>query len=146
MISSVPNASERLKGRSEDDDDTFSCSVQGTKKRMWETSCTSLMSKKVKGTYSEDHQSHSHSQNWISDGGVPNSLDRNCSSTIGNKFLPDVSLENFESNNMHSKAEFIISNITDKDYGSPEVPVTTKYSIMLMNIADADKISRLTKV
>lgn len=135
----VPYVSEKMESRSEDDADNFSGSMQRTTKRMWESSCTSLMSKKVKGTHSEDQQTHSHSCNWTSDGGVSISLDRNCSSITGNKFLCVASLENSESKNKHEKAEVRISNITDKD--------TTKcYSIMLMNIADTDKISRLTKV
>lgn len=107
MICSDPNASGKLEGLSKDDGDKFSCSMEGNKRRMWETSCTSLMSKKVKGSHSEDHHLSSQSPNW----------------TRGsrNKFLPNS--------------------------GGPDVPVTAKsYRIMLMNIADAEKKSRLSKV
>ncbi|XP_057784039.1 uncharacterized protein LOC131001573 [Salvia miltiorrhiza] len=140
MICSVPNASGKLKGRGEDDEDGFSCSVEGNKRRTWETSCTSLMSKKVKGTHLEDHQLSSHSPSWTRDGGVANySLDRNCSSTTGNNFFPDTSLAN-ESNSMHEKVELGVSNI-------PEFPFRAKcHRIMLMNIADVDKKSHLTKI
>lgn len=130
MICSKPNASQKLEGRSKDGEDSFSCSAEGNKRRMWETSCTSLMSKKVKGSHSDHHLS-SQSPNWTRGSGEANSLDRNGSSTLGNKFMPDTSLAYYESN----------------DSGVPEVPFTAKsYRIMLMNIDDADKKSRLTKV
>lgn len=141
MICGVPDASGKMEGRSEDDGDSFSCSVKGNMKRTWETSCTSLMSKKVKGTHSEDH-----SPSWTRYGGVANSLDRNCSSTIGSKFLPDTAPAN-DSISMHEKVKLGVSDITRKDFGTPENPSTTKcHRIMLMNIADADKKSCLTKV
>ncbi|KAH6832611.1 hypothetical protein C2S53_010955 [Perilla frutescens var. hirtella] len=147
MICSVPDTSGKLEGGSKDDEYNLSCSMQGTKKRMWETSWTSLMSKKVKGTHSGDHQSHSHSPHWTSDVGVANSVDRICSSTMRNKLLLDASPENFGSNNMHGKVELTVNNITNEDHGSPEIPFATNcYRIMLMNIADADKKSRLTKI
>lgn len=147
MICSVPNASGIQEGGSEDNEGNCSCSVQGTKKRMWETSCTSLKSKKVKGTNSNDCQLGSHCPNWTSDGRISNCLDRNCLLTIGNKCLPDTSLANSGSNSLYEKVEFRAGNITNEDYGSPEIPCTAKCKrIMLMNIADSDKKSRLTKV
>ncbi|KAL1549907.1 hypothetical protein AAHA92_17936 [Salvia divinorum] len=146
IICNVPNASGKLEGLREDDEDNISCSVDGNKKRMWETSCTSLMSKKVKGTHSEDHQSSSYSPSWTRDSGVASSLDRNCSPTIGNNFYPDISLGN-ESKSMHEKVDLGVSNITRKDFDIPEIPFTEKcHRIMLMNIADADKKSCLTKI
>ncbi|KAI3471642.1 hypothetical protein Pfo_028292 [Paulownia fortunei] len=142
---SVANASGIREGGSEDNEDNCSCSVHGTKKRTWEASCTSLKSKKVKGTHSNDCQLGDHCPMWTSDGRI----DTNCLLTSGNKFLPDAWLTNSGSNSMYEKNEECrAGNTTNEDYyGCPEIPSTPKcIRIMLMNIADDDKKSRLTKI
>ncbi|KAK4404810.1 hypothetical protein Sango_0849600 [Sesamum angolense] len=113
----VASASGIREGGNEYDDGDCSCSVQGTKKRMWEASRTSLKSKKVKGTYSNDCQLASCCPVWTSDRRIVNCPDRNCCLT-GNEISPDALLTNSGSNSM----------------------------VMLMNMADNDKKSRLTKI
>ncbi|KAK4412901.1 hypothetical protein Salat_2937300 [Sesamum alatum] len=148
MYCNVANASEIRECGNEYDEGDCSCSVQGTKKRMWEASCTSLKSKKVKGTYSNDCQLVSRCPVWTSDGRIVNCPDRNCFLTSGNEFSPDALLMNSGSDSMYDKNEECrAGNITNEEYGCPEIPSTAKvYRIMLMNIADNDKKSRLTKI
>ncbi|KAL3637196.1 hypothetical protein CASFOL_019495 [Castilleja foliolosa] len=116
LCCSVANASEIREAGIEDHEDDCSWSVQGTK-RAWEASCTSLKSKKVKGTHSSDCHLGSHS--------------------------PALS------NSMNGKnKECTTISLSDEDvYICPEFPYTAKCNkIMLMNIADDEKKSRLTKI
>ncbi|KAG8372037.1 hypothetical protein BUALT_Bualt12G0025000 [Buddleja alternifolia] len=145
---SLTNASGVKKGGIEDDEDNFSCSMQGTNKRTWEASCTSLKSKKVKGTHSIDCQSGSHCPVWNSYGRIVHYLDRNCMEICGNKLLSDTLQTNSGSNSMYGKNEECrAGNIRYEDYVCPETPDNAKCNrIMLMNIADDNKKSRLTKI
>ncbi|KAK6149101.1 hypothetical protein DH2020_016626 [Rehmannia glutinosa] len=146
---SVANASGIREGGGEDHEDNCSCSVQGTKKRTWEASCTSLKSKKVKGTHSNACQLGSHCPVWTSDGRIVNCHDRNDLLTNENKFMPDALLTNSGSNSMYEKNEErrTVSIRNEDFYVCPEIPSTAKCNrIMLMNIADDEKKSRLTKI
>ncbi|GFP90911.1 mediator of DNA damage checkpoint protein 1 [Phtheirospermum japonicum] len=116
LCCSVVNASEIRECGIEYHEDNCSWSVQGTK-RAWEASCTSLKSKKVKGTHSSDWHLGSHGP--------------------------------VSSNSMNEKNEECRTvNLSDEDvYICPEIPSTAKCNkIMLMNIADDEKKSRLTKI
>ncbi|KAL8489428.1 hypothetical protein ACS0TY_025364 [Phlomoides rotata] len=144
---SVPNASGMRECGSTDDEVNCSYSAHGTKKRMWETSCTSLMSKKVKGTQSTDCELGSDYSSWTNDGRIAKCVDRNCSITIRDEPLPDASLANHGSNSLKDKVEPQADNITNEDSGVPKIPCTAKCNmIMLMNIDDEVKKSRLTKI
>lgn len=134
---SVANASGILECRS-NDDDNCSNSVHGTKRRMWETSCTSLMSKKVKGTQSNDCELGSDYSSRTNDGRIANRVDGNCSIIIRDELLPDASLENYGSKSLMEKVE--------PQAGTDEDSTTKCNRIMLMNIDDEVKKSRLTKV
>ncbi|KAL0453165.1 UNVERIFIED_CONTAM: hypothetical protein Slati_1294600 [Sesamum latifolium] len=148
MNCNVASASGIRAGGNEYDEGDCSCSVQGTKKRMWEASRTSLKSKKVKGTYSNDCQLASCCPVWTSDRRIVNCPDRNCFLTSGNEISPDALLTNSGSNSMYGKNEECRGgNITNEEYGYPKIPSGAKgYRVMLMNIADNDKKSRLTKI
>lgn len=117
------------------------CSATGSKKRVWEASCTSLKSKKIKGC-----QSHSKldSQN----------VETHCSvhgsslATSINKPLIDLAPGGPSTYNcLEKKAEDLaVANFTS-GYGNEELlPRRKGFRIMLMNIADAAKQSRLIKV
>ncbi|KAL0383492.1 UNVERIFIED_CONTAM: hypothetical protein Scaly_0636500 [Sesamum calycinum] len=143
----VASASGIREGGNEYDDGDCSCSVQGTKKRMWEASCTSLKSKKVKGTYSNDCQLASCCPVWTSDRRIVNCPDRNGCLT-GNEISPDALLTNSGSNSMYDKNEECrAGNITNAKSGYPKITSMAKgYRVMLMNMADNDKKSCLTKI
>ncbi|XP_011075377.1 uncharacterized protein LOC105159868 [Sesamum indicum] len=137
----VASASGTREGGNDYDEGDCSCSVQGTKKRMWEASCTSLKSKKVKGSYSNDCQLASRCPVWTSDRIIVNCPDRNCCLTR-NEPSPAALLTNPGSNSMHDKnEESRAGNIANEESGYPK-----GYRVMLMNIADNDKKSRLTKI
>ncbi|CAA0812797.1 Unknown protein [Striga hermonthica] len=120
----------------EDHEDNCSWSALDTKKRTWEASCTSLKSKKVKGTHS-DSQLGSHCLVWTSDERIANCHDRNCLGTNSGNHSP------------HEKSEKCrMVDIRNEDlYVRPEIPSTAKCNrIMLMNIADDEKKARLSKI
>ncbi|KAL6523265.1 hypothetical protein OROGR_016868 [Orobanche gracilis] len=136
---SVGNAAGMPEGGIEDDD--CSQSVHGTKKRTWVISCTSLKSKKVKGIHS-DCQLGSYRPVWTDNGRIASCPDRKTLLTNGNSILPDTLLTRSESNSMNGKNEECRTvNLSN------EIPPTAKCNrIMLMNIADDGKKSRLTKI
>lgn len=126
-----------------------SCATQGTKRRVWEASVSSLKSKKVKGAHSLG-SSDTDSFWSLGSKSYKNDTCHECSmGTSKDKLLPGVAPE-------------CLSNGTDgvKDTGNcttvyclPEVTAGTEiclrrecFSIMLMNIADDNKKVHLTKV
>ncbi|XP_027070282.1 uncharacterized protein LOC113776092 [Coffea eugenioides] len=118
-----------------------SCSTQGTKKRIWEASLTSMNSKKVKGGHAIDCQSDP--RNFGSSGECCSN-----SSTFlyGNKLLVGgdaFANDCLEKNNVECGA----INETSEDKGSCKLLSTDIcFKIMLMNIADDKKKSSLTKI
>ncbi|PIN20077.1 hypothetical protein CDL12_07238 [Handroanthus impetiginosus] len=148
LYDSMANASGIRDGGSGDYEDNCSCSVQGTKRRIWAASCTSLKSKKVKGAHSNDCPLGSCCHVSTSDRKIVNCCDRNCLPTSGNKFLLDALLTNSGNNSLYAENEECrAGNITNEKHGCSEIPSTAKCNIiMLMNIADDDKKSRLTKI
>lgn len=121
------------------------CSVPGKHKRVWEASCTSLKSKKVKGTQSSDSEM-GHYPAQTSNGTMFNSSDRNYLLTSGNDYFSDGCLKNSRSNIETSK-ECIAVNTTNSDSGGVDISSASKcFRVMLMNIADDNKKSNLTKV
>lgn len=128
--------------------ETFSNDVQGAKKRIWETSSTSLKSKKVEGTHSNDCQVASQCPVWTSDASVVNFHDRNLKSFSEHKLMPEASLANSCIKSTCGKyRECRAGNMSINDYSCPLVPPAEKcIKIMLMNIADDDKRSSLTKI
>lgn len=142
---SEANATGIQECESKDNEDNCLNSVHGTKRRMWETSCTSLKSKKVKGTQSYDCDLSSDYSNWTKDGRIVSSVDRNCLITTRDEIY--ASQANCGSNNLKEKVEPQAGNVTNEDMGGPEIPYTSNcYRIMLMNIDDEVKKSCLTKV
>ncbi|EYU18669.1 hypothetical protein MIMGU_mgv1a004022mg [Erythranthe guttata] len=96
----VTNASGVREGGNEDGEANCSCSVKGSNKRNWVASCTSLKSKKVKGTHSTECQLDSHCPVWTSNERfVANCLDQNCLLITGN--------ENSGSHSMHELNKII---------------------------------------
>lgn len=135
--SSMTNASGKREVGSLDDEDNYSCSVNGTKKRTWEATRTSLKSKKVKGTQSNDCELGSHCSVWTGDERIVNNLDSNCLLTRGNQILQKYEL------NEGCRAR----SIRNEDYGGAEISCTTqRCRVMLMNIADDVKKLLLAKV
>ncbi|KAL8041361.1 hypothetical protein ABFX02_10G160300 [Erythranthe guttata] len=137
----VTNASGVREGGNEDGEANCSCSVKGSNKRNWVASCTSLKSKKVKGTHSTECQLDSHCPVWTSNERfVANCLDQNCLLITGN--------ENSGSHSMHELNKVCREgNIVNENHGCTEIISTAKCNrIMLMNIVDGDKKLRLTKI
>ncbi|KAL3819743.1 hypothetical protein ACJIZ3_005648 [Penstemon smallii] len=143
---SVVNASVVMEDGSETNAHDCSCSMLGTKKRTWEASCTSLKSKKVKGTHSSGSQIGSQCPVWTSDGRIISSCDRNCLLNSGNKHLSDASPKNSVNNSSYETNEDCrTGKITNEDFNRPD-DSSTAIRIMLMNIADENKKSNLTKI
>ncbi|GER25817.1 N-acetyltransferase [Striga asiatica] len=133
---SVADASGKHDVGIEDHEDNCSWSALDTKKRTWEASCTSLKSKKVKGTRT-DSQLGSHCRVWTSDEKIANCHDQNCLGTNSANHRP------------HEKGEKCkMADIRNEDvYMPPEIPSPAKSNrIMLMNIADDEKKARLSKI
>ncbi|KZV57858.1 hypothetical protein F511_03427 [Dorcoceras hygrometricum] len=131
-----------------DDLEDCSCSVQGSKKRIWETSSTSLKSKKVKGTHSNDCQVASQCPVWTSDGRKVNFYHTNPKLFSEHKLMSKASPENSGSKSTSGKyKECKRGNMPIDDYSCPLVSHTEKcVKVMLMNIADDGKRSSLTKI
>ncbi|XP_073147169.1 uncharacterized protein [Henckelia pumila] len=125
-----------------------SCSVQGYKKRIWGTSSTSLKSKKVKGTHSNDCQVVSQCPVWTNDVRIVNFYERNLKAFSEHKLISEASLVNSRSKSTCGKyKERRAGNMSIDNCSFPLVPPTEKcVKIMLMNIADDDKRLSLTKV
>ncbi|XP_073018693.1 uncharacterized protein [Primulina eburnea] len=130
------------------DMENCSGSVQGGKKRIWETSSSSLKSKKVKGTHSNDCQVASQCPVWTSDASIMNFHDRNLKSFSEHKLMPEASLANSTSKSTCGKyKECRAGNMSINDHSCLLVPQAEKcIKIMLMNIADDDKRLTLTKI
>lgn len=127
----------------EADERGFSNSGEQTKKRVWEASCTSLKSKKVKGGHAIDCQSDAR------DSASGRDTRNNCPSISsvfieGNKFLLDE--DNLTNSLGKNDENCRPHNMTSKHHGSGELSKEKCFRVMLMNIADYKKKSALTKV
>ncbi|KAL3534464.1 hypothetical protein ACH5RR_002925 [Cinchona calisaya] len=133
-------------GKSGDDADvkTCSCSSQGTKKRIWEASLTSLNSKKVKGGHMVDCQSNP--KNFPSSGNERNCCSNASSFLYGNKLMVNGdALTNSCLGKNYEECRAV--NEISEDRGSVQLPSTDIcFRIMLMNIADDKKKSSLHKI
>lgn len=116
-----------------------SCSIQGRKKRFWESSLSSLKSKKVKGTHQDVSRLGS---NWAvvseSEDGQPKS------NSLLEVYAPECLFICSKENNVEEGIPrcMIVESQTDKKCQSNgEI-----FRIMLMNIADDTKKAHLTKV
>nr|XP_027066026.1 uncharacterized protein LOC113691896 [Coffea arabica] len=118
-----------------------SCSTQGTKKRIWEASLTSMNSKKVKGGHAIDCQSDP--RNF---GSSAECCSNSSTFLYGNKLLVGgdaFANDCLEKNNVECGA----IDETSEDKGSCKLLSTDIcFKIMLMNIADDKKKSSLTKI
>ncbi|XP_057489616.1 uncharacterized protein LOC130775524 isoform X1 [Actinidia eriantha] len=125
------------------------CSSLSGQKRVWESSYTSMKSKKVKGGLQVDCQldcwdflSESHRRDNSCFDGSTSGISRN-------KSLVELSPRNpFTSINMEKTTEgHLPVNIESEDHGNQELHSKGKrYRIMLMNIADDVKKSNLSKI
>ncbi|XVE95859.1 hypothetical protein REPUB_Repub02eG0170400 [Reevesia pubescens] len=130
-----------------------SCSSQGSKRKVWEASLSSLKTKKVKGTHQMD--SHQNGCQLDPDWHIIPDSDRNDSRLDGCSFvstdkslvevMPEVSLV---SNCMGNEAqEGRPSRMTEEALNAKELqPNRECFRIMLMNIADDTKKTHLLKV
>ncbi|CAI9099758.1 OLC1v1036622C1 [Oldenlandia corymbosa var. corymbosa] len=127
----------------EDNSKRCSCSTEGTKKRIWESSLTSLNSKRVKGSHIIESQSD-----------IRNSLSRGderkcCSSSsslLENKSLVDETSLKAGYLDEYYK-ECAAGNFTSENLDGFKVPSTDMcFRVMLMNIADDRKKAVLTKI
>ncbi|XP_009597056.1 BRCT-containing protein 1-like isoform X1 [Nicotiana tomentosiformis] len=120
-----------------------SCSASGSKKRTWETSYTSVKSKKIKGGHQTDCDLHAKNNSLESDVGISFSAvsKRKCKTDINpSDRLTSRSLEK-------NAEEATTVNLTYKGHSSPGISSRgTNYRIMLMNIADDNKKENLTKI
>ncbi|CAA3011239.1 microcephalin isoform X1 [Olea europaea subsp. europaea] len=132
------NGSGLIKSGSEAGLEQCSCSELGTKKRLWEASYTSLKSKKVKGAHVIDCQ-------LGSDDSVPGRDGRN-DCCFNNNSYPAISGGKF-SNDIFPNKDGKACKVTIEDCGALEVPSSVlSFRIILMNIADDNKKSNLTKI
>ncbi|XP_009797207.1 uncharacterized protein LOC107807795 isoform X2 [Nicotiana tabacum] len=120
-----------------------SCSASGSKKRTWETSYTSVKSKKIKGGHQTECDLHAKDNSLESDVGISFSAvsKRKCRADINpSDRLTSCSLEK-------NAEEATTVNATYKGHSSRGVSSRgTSYRIMLMNIADDNKKANLTKI
>ncbi|XP_016454447.2 uncharacterized protein LOC107778673 [Nicotiana tabacum] len=120
-----------------------SCSASGSKKRTWETSYTSVKSKKIKGGHQTDCDLHAKDNSLESDVGI------NFSAVSKRKCKTDINpSDRLTSRSLEKNAEEAITvNLTYKGHSSPSISSRgTNYRIMLMNIADDNKKANLTKI
>ncbi|CAI9765645.1 unnamed protein product [Fraxinus pennsylvanica] len=146
---STCNGSGLIKSGSEVGLEQCSCSELGTKKRLWEASYTSLKSKKVKGAHVIDCQLGSDDSISGRDGRNDCCFNNNSYSAISRgKFSTDVFLNNISTNScFEENKDGKACNVTIEDCGALEVPFSVhSFRIMLMNIADDNKKSNLTKI
>ncbi|XP_075089744.1 uncharacterized protein LOC107763555 isoform X1 [Nicotiana tabacum] len=120
-----------------------SCSASGSKKRTWETSYTSVKSKKIKGGHQTECDFHAKDNSLESDVGISFSAvsKRKCQADINpSDRLTSRSLEK-------NAEEATTVKSTYKGHSSRGVSSKeTSYRIMLMNIADDNKKANLTKI
>ena len=126
-----------------------SCSSLGEKKRVWESSYTSLKSKKVKGGHQVDCPLDSRDFVSESDGRNDSYFDKSSSGISRNKSLvvatprDHFTSKYFENTNEECQPVNIIS----EDHRNKELLSRGgNFRIMLMNIADDAKKSSLSKV
>ncbi|XP_009611621.1 uncharacterized protein [Nicotiana tomentosiformis] len=120
-----------------------SCSASGSKKRTWETSYTSVKSKKIKGGHQTDCDLHAKDNSLESDVGI------NFSAVSKRKCKTDINpSDRLTSRSLEKNAEEATAvNLTYKGHSSPGIYSRgTNYRIMLMNIADDNKKANLTKI
>lgn len=130
-------------------DKQCSCSSHGEKRKVWETSSSSLKTKKVKGTHQID--SHQNGCQLHSNWNLIPDTDRNdsrlygCSFVSANKSLVEVSLVN---NCVRNEAqENRPSSMTPEALTINDIQSNKEcFRIMLMNIADKTKKTQLIKV
>lgn len=124
-----------------------SCSAQGTKKRMWEASFTSLNSKKVKGGYVTD--CHLHSNNFLLENNGKISMHKNGGSLAASEsgFLGHDRHKDPLTCSSKDYEECRALDVTSKSNSNLGIPPLGKhFRIILMNIADDNKKANLTKV
>ncbi|KAJ6380856.1 hypothetical protein OIU77_029703 [Salix suchowensis] len=147
--SKMTTAAELAKTRADADVKCNYSYIQGTKRRAWETSLSSLKTKKVKGSHQTDYESDSgcgsDSERFTTD-----PCFRGCSLGISknNSFGKATSMDPLTRNCMENKAKEDKSiNRTSEVLVSKEFQSKGEcFKIMLMNIADNDKKTHLTKV
>lgn len=132
-----------LKSGSEAEEKRCSCSAEQTRKRIWEASCTSLKSKKVKGGHTSDCQSDVKDSASGSENNCPGK-----SSTFisGDKFLCD---EDILTNNCLGKNNESCQSLdvmSQHHVSCKDLSTEKCFRVMLMNIADNKKKSGLTKI
>ncbi|CAN4089831.1 unnamed protein product [Withania somnifera] len=120
-----------------------SCSTSGSKKRTWETSYTSVKSKKIKGGHQTDCDLHA------KDTSLESVLGNSVSAVSKSKCQADIAPnDHFTSQFLEKNAEeatavnFAYEGHSSRDISSRE----TNFRIMLMNIADENKKANLTKI
>ncbi|KAJ6747550.1 N-ACETYLTRANSFERASE [Salix koriyanagi] len=147
--SKMTTAAELAKTRADADVKCNYSYIQGTKRRAWETSLSSLKTKKVKGSHQTDYESDSgcgsDSERFTTD-----PCFKGCSLGISknNSFGKATSMDPLTRNCMENKAKEDKSiNRTSEVLVSKEFQSKGEcFKIMLMNIADNDKKTHLTKV
>ncbi|XP_057982663.1 uncharacterized protein LOC131167793 [Malania oleifera] len=126
------------------------CSSGQGVKRIWESSWSSLKSKKVKGGHLIDCLSDSNGDFGLENDGINDSCFNGCTlGTSRHKSLVDVTPRDPSTNNLMEKnaEELKPSNATSKDQLSKEIVSKREcFEIMLMNIADDAKKTGLTKI
>lgn len=119
-----------------------SCSESGSKKRTWETSHTSVKSKKIKGGHQADCDLHSKDISLESVSGNSFSAISKSKCQVG--ITPNDHLTSFLEKNAE---EATAVNLTYEEHSSRGISSRGKsFRIMLMNIADDSKKANLTKV
>ncbi|XP_060184352.1 uncharacterized protein LOC132614027 [Lycium barbarum] len=120
-----------------------SCSASGSKKRTWETSCTSVKSKKIKGGHQTDCRLHANDTSL-------ESVMRNSSCAVSkSKCQVDITPNNSLTSHFLGKnaEEATAVNLTNEGHCSKGISSRgTNFRIMLMNIADDSKKANLNKI
>ncbi|KAL3585273.1 hypothetical protein D5086_012140 [Populus alba] len=147
--SKMTTAAELAKTRADADVKCNYSYIQGTKRRAWEASLSSLKTKKVKGSHQTDYESDSGCGS-DSERFTTNPCFRGCSLGISknNSFGKATSMDPLTRNCMENNVkEDKSSNRTSEVLVSKEFQSKGEcFRIMLMNIADDDKKTHLTKV
>lgn len=120
-----------------------SCSASGSKKRTWETSYTSVKSKKIKGGHQIDCDLHA--KDTSSESVMGNSF----SAVSKRKCQVDITpIDHLTSHSLEKNAEEATAvNLTYDGHSSRGISSRgTNFIIMLMNIADDSKKANLTKI
>eukprot|EP00258_Populus_trichocarpa_P042184 XP_024458203.1 uncharacterized protein LOC7473591 [Populus trichocarpa] len=147
--SKMTTAAELAKTRADADVKCNYSYIQGTKRRAWEASLSSLKTKKVKGSHQTDYESDS-GRGSDSERFTTDPCFRGCSLGISknNSFGKATSMDPLTRNCMENNVkEDKSSNRTSEVLVSKEFQSKGEcFRIMLMNIADDDKKTHLTKV